>query len=109
MTYCSYRIDAGEVDVFLISLNASQGMTKVTKVYLFHLLFNMISRACHHLSFFIGSYSGRILVPLDFSSNYQQKCTQLIIQMEAERRRREAGIIQWIEKGSGHVYMFICL
>ena len=31
----------------------------------------------------------------------------LFIQTEAERRRREAGVIQWIEKGSGHVYMFV--
>ena len=30
-----------------------------------------------------------------------------IIQTEAERRRREAGVIQWIEKGSGHVYMLV--
>ena len=33
----------------------------------------------------------------------------LLIQTEAERQRREAGVIQWIwiEK-AGHVYMHVC-
>ena len=34
-------------------------------------------------------------------------CMQLLVQIEAECRRHEAGVIQWIEKGSGNVYMFV--
>ena len=32
-----------------------------------------------------------------------------MIQTEAKHRRREAGVMQWMEKGSGHVYMFVLL
>ena len=32
-----------------------------------------------------------------------------IVQTEAERRRQEAGVIKWIKKYSGHVYMYVCM
>ena len=32
---------------------------------------------------------------------------QLLVQIEGECRRHEAGVIQWIEKDSGNVYMFV--
>ena len=44
-----------------------------------------------------------------FLKNFATDFSEILFQTDAKRRRREAGAIQWIEKGSGHVYMFVYL